>query len=94
MNTAGLAAAAFGIVTAATSFGAGLEIDFAAERGAIKPLHGVNNAPVRVNGKEGQDEFKSAGIPFVRTHDTAYSFGGYMLYALTLQLFSIVTPSR
>lgn len=53
-----------------------LEIDFDSERGAIKPLHGVNNAPVRVNGKQGQDEFKAAGIPFVRTHDTAYSFGG------------------
>ena len=53
-----------------------LEIDFDAERGAIKPLHGVNNAPVRVNGKQSQDEFKTAGIPFVRTHDTAYSFGG------------------
>ncbi|MBQ3808960.1 MAG: hypothetical protein II840_13515 [Kiritimatiellae bacterium] len=54
-----------------------LEIDYDAERGAIKPLHGVNNAPVRVNGKQGgQDEFKAAGIPFVRTHDTAYSFGG------------------
>ena len=36
----------------------------------------MNNAPVRVNGKQGQDEFKAAGIPFVRTHDTAYSFGG------------------
>lgn len=53
-----------------------LKIDFAAERGAVKPLHGVNNAPVRVNGRQGQDEFKAAGIPFVRTHDTAYSFGG------------------
>ena len=53
-----------------------LEIDFDSERGAIKPLHGVNNAPVRINGKQGQDEFKAAGIPFVRTHDTAYSFGG------------------
>ena len=54
-----------------------LEIDFGAERGAIKPLHGVNNAPVRVTGKQGkQDELKAAGIPFVRTHDTAYSFGG------------------
>ncbi len=53
-----------------------VKIDFDSERGAIKPLHGVNNAPVRVNGKQGQDEFRSAGIPFVRTHDTAYSFGG------------------
>ena len=56
--------------------GAGIKIDFDSERGAVKPLHGVNNAPVRVNGKQGQDEFKAAGIPFVRTHDTAYSFGG------------------
>ena len=71
-----IAAATFGLMFAATSYGAGLDIDFAAERGAVKPLHGVNNAPVRVNGKQGQDEFKSAGIPFVRTHDTAYSFGG------------------
>lgn len=53
-----------------------LEIDFDSERGAVKPLHGVNNAPVRVNGRQGQDEFRAAGIPFVRTHDTAYSFGG------------------
>ncbi len=57
--------------------GARLEIDFGSKRGEIKPLHGVNNAPVRVSGKQGpQDEFKAAGIPFVRTHDTAYSFGG------------------
>ena len=26
--------------------------DFAAEQGAVKPLHGVNNAPVRPNGKQ------------------------------------------
>ncbi len=51
-------------------------IDFAAEQGAVKQLHGVNNAPVRVDGKRGQDEFKAAGIPFVRTHDTAYAYGG------------------
>ena len=70
-------AAAIPLVRFAKSGGASLEIDFNSERGAIKPLHGVNNAPVRVNGKQGQqDEFKAAGIPFVRTHDTAYSFGG------------------
>ena len=50
--------------------------DFATERGAVKPLHGVNNAPVRVDGKRGQDEFKVAGIPYVRTHDTAGMWGG------------------
>lgn len=40
----------------------------------VKPLHGVNNAPVRCNGR--QDEFRDAGIPFVRTHDTAGKWGG------------------
>ena len=49
-------------------------IDFAKERGAIKPLHGVNNAPVRTTKK--QKEFKEAGIPFVRTHDTYGLYGG------------------
>ena len=48
-------------------------IDFSAERGAMKPLHGVNNAPVRLNGT--QDEFRRAGIPFVRTHDTSGAWG-------------------
>ena len=51
-----------------------VSIDFSAERGAVKPLHGVNNAPVRLNGK--QDEFRRAGIPFVRTHDTGGAWGG------------------
>ena len=52
----------------------GVSFDFAADAGAIKPLHGVNNAPVRANGS--QDEFKAAGIPYVRTHDTAGAWGG------------------
>ena len=48
--------------------------DFATEQGVVKPLHGVNNAPMRLNGK--QDEFMIAGIPYVRTHDTAAMWGG------------------
>ena len=50
--------------------------DFAKGQGAVKLLHGVNNAPVRPDGKRGQDEFKAAGIPYVRTHDTASMWGG------------------
>ena len=50
---------ALGLVCAATSSGAELEIDFAAERGEIKPLHGENNASVRVNGRDGQNEFRA-----------------------------------
>ena len=55
---------------------ASVVFDFSREQGAVKPLHGVNNAPVRVDGKRGQDEFKVAGIPYVRTHDTASMWGG------------------
>ncbi len=52
------------------------KIDFAARAGKVKPLHGVNNSPVRVGKQATQHEFAAAGIPFVRTHDTAGMFGG------------------
>ena len=71
---------AVALATAAASAGPVLvpasrvSIDFTAECGAMKPLHGVNNAPVRLNGK--QNEFRRAGIPFVRTHDTGGAWGG------------------
>ena len=61
----------------------GVEIDFGVDAGRVKALHGVNNSPVRVvhpNGwtaaPQGQCEFAAAGIPYVRLHDTAGSFGG------------------
>ena len=60
----------------AAAFGGEIEMDFSDELGAVKPLHGVNNAPMRVDGHRGQDEFREAGIPYVRTHDTAYMWGG------------------
>lgn len=46
-----------------------IRIDFQKNCGAVKPLHGVNNSPMRLNGT--QPEFQAAGIPFVRTHDPA-----------------------
>ena len=64
--------AVFGV--ARTLLGASVAIDFAADGGAVKPLHGVNNAPVRINGR--QNEFKAAGIPYMRTHDTYGAWGG------------------
>ena len=64
------------LLRAAASRAASVKVDFGAEQGAVKPLHGVNNAPVRVDGKRGQNEFKAAGIPYVRTHDTAGMWGG------------------
>ena len=51
-----------------------VSVDFTASAGRIKPLHGVNNAPVRLNGE--QAEFRLAGIPYVRLHDTCGAFGG------------------
>ena len=66
--------AALTLATAAFAQDA-VRFDFAKELGAVKPLHGVNNAPVRSDGRK-QDEFKVAGIPYVRTHDTAGLWGG------------------
>jgi hypothetical protein len=51
-----------------------IKVDFSTARGAIKPLHGINNSPVTY-GHE-LPELKSAGIPYVRLHDTAGAFGG------------------
>ena len=53
-----------------------LSLDFSNPCPRIKPLHGVNNAPLRLSGAAGQDEFRAAGIPFVRMHDTGGAFGG------------------
>lgn len=51
-------------------------VDFDRETGVVKEVHGVNNAPVRVWADQRQWEFAEAGIPFVRTHDTAGRYGG------------------
>lgn len=42
-------------------------VDLSRSQGPVKPLHGVNDAPYRLNGRQG--EFAAAGIPYVRTHD-------------------------
>ncbi len=42
--------------------------------GPIRPLHGVNNSPVVLN--QSIPSFTEAGIPYMRTHDTAYAYGG------------------
>ena len=52
------------------------EIDFDVSVGPVKALHGVNNAPLRIPEGSRQDEFRAAGIPYVRTHDTAGMWGG------------------
>ncbi len=54
--------------------GAGeITVDFAEPTGRIKPLHGVNNAPIRYDE---QRDLAQAGIPSVRLHDTCGSWGG------------------
>ena len=52
----------------------GVNIDFSVLNGRIKALHGVNNSPLRI-GTE-QKEFRLAGIPYMRTHDTVGAWGG------------------
>ena len=55
-------------------------VDFSAEKGAVKPLHAVNNGPVKARSSQGRgnsDIWPEMGAPYARTHDTAhcYSYG-------------------
>ena len=52
-------------------------IDFSRCEGPVKPLHGINNSPVKYSGS--LPELKDAGIPYVRLHDTGGPFGGTYL---------------
>ncbi len=51
-----------------------LSFDLKQNLGPVRPLHGVNNSPVVLNGSI--PTFREAGIPYMRTHDTAFAFGG------------------
>ncbi len=54
-------------------------VDFNNIIGQIKPMHAVNNGPATLAGCcSNYEYFKEAGIPFVRTHDSAYlpHYGG------------------
>lgn len=51
-----------------------VRVDYSHPNGAMLPLHGVNNAPMELDGR--QHAFAAAGIPFCRTHDTAGAYGG------------------
>ena len=54
-----------------------LTMNFAAPSGKVKPMHGVNNAPVfGYYGYEHMHYMTEAGIPFSRLHDTGGYFGG------------------
>ncbi|MBQ1231866.1 MAG: hypothetical protein IIX73_05840, partial [Clostridia bacterium] len=60
-----------------------VKVDFEKAVGKIKPMHAVNNGPRAKVGFGGQKTggiyaWKSAGIPFVRTHDSSFcaAYGG------------------
>ena len=72
--TCGTILAAAGLSLAANA--ADVSVDFSVETGKVKPLHGVNNSPVRVQPGSTQHEFAAAGIPYMRTHDSVGGYGG------------------
>ena len=58
-------------------------VDFSQIEGKIKPMHATNNGPIKGIGFGGADAngfalWKSAGIPFARTHDSSFCalYGG------------------
>ena len=57
-----------------------MRIDFTASTGKIKPMHAVNNGPVRdrPDSRENFAAYADAGFPYARTHDAAYGeeYGG------------------
>jgi len=63
-----------------------MKVDFSTRCGKIKPMHATNNGPSAhslAKYKAGEvhpyssniDEFKKSGIPYARTHDSAFFFG-------------------
>ena len=70
----------FALAVAATwSAGAAdcrVTVDFTKPAGRIKNLHGVNNAPCRLQKGAKVWEFEEAGIPLMRTHDSVGAWGG------------------
>jgi len=58
-----------------------ISIDFTKETGKIKPMHAVNNGPVKsgaVQSRGNFDKWVEIGIPYARNHDAAFfaKYGG------------------
>lgn len=56
-------------------------IDFTKEIGAIKPMHAVNNGPIKAKSDQTRgnfDAYSAANIPYARNHDASFcsSYGG------------------
>lgn len=60
---------------------ADVSVNFKSRQGKIKPMHAVNNGPIRYDVeqiRENFNTFKAAKIPYVRTHDASFcnEYGG------------------
>lgn len=57
-----------------------VEVDFSKVTGKIKPMHAVNNGPIKggVRGISNMEAFRDAGIPCCRNHDASFAaaYGG------------------
>lgn len=53
-----------------------IQVDFANEKGKIKPVHGVNNAARKTGYGELLPDFVNLNVPVCRLHDTCGKFGG------------------
>ena len=51
-------------------FVAQVKIDLNKETGKIKPMHAVNNGPVKLPSGN-FEQYKELGIPYARNHDAA-----------------------
>ena len=53
-----------------------ISVDFSASRGPVKPLHAVNNSPVRITNNHTRGNlpaYAAAGFPYARNHDASFS---------------------
>ena len=46
-------------------------VNFNSVQGKVKPMHAVNNGPVRRQRINNFEDYKAARIPFARTHDAS-----------------------
>ena len=53
-----------------------IQLDCNERLGRIKPLHGINNAPLSGTDNQMFHYLGEAGVPYSRLHDTGRRFGG------------------
>jgi len=55
-----------------------IDVNFNKSAGAVRPLHGINNAPILGADDRLFHYLGEAGIPYSRLHDTGGAFGGHV----------------